>query len=106
MPAPTSLNEAEPDFKGVEASFQILQFAFVGLLLVPWELSPLVRLVPFAWPHRLLKLVTVRGERLLTMPWPEVLGAVLVSLACFAFGWAAFRSCLAVVRRLARLGHY
>ncbi|WP_324715841.1 ABC transporter permease [Carboxydochorda subterranea] len=92
-------------YKRVEASFQIWQFLFIGLLIIPWDGSPWVRLIPFTWTHYVLQHVMRHGARVSDMA-ADVVGAAVVSLVYFLIAWALFRRMDRAARRLARLAHY
>lgn len=92
-------------YKRVEAFFQLWQLLFVGFLLIPWDSSLWVRLIPFTWTHRMLQDIMVRGARLADMPG-DVLGVTVVSVGYFLIAWALFRRMDGLARRLARLAHY
>jgi ABC-2 type transport system permease protein len=93
------------NFKRIQSVYTLLQFAFVAALAVPWELHPLIRLIPLSWPYHLMQ--KVLGAEVGASPWSlEVLGCLLLSIGYLGLGWGVFNQSLRWARQLGHLGHY
>lgn len=93
-------------YKRVESVFQLLQFAFIGLIAAPVGQYPLLKLAPMSLGSHLLSAAMIRGVRLWEMPATDL--ALLVGLAglYLGLGYAAFALLSRRARRLGVLGHY
>lgn len=92
-------------FKRVQAAFQIVQFLFVGMLVLPERLW-WTRLLPLAGGNALIRQVMVNGARLWDLPAADVLTATAVGVAYLAAGLLAFSTCERLARSRGLLGHY
>lgn len=93
-------------YKRIESVFQLLQFAFIGLIAAPVGQYPLLKLAPMSLGSHLLSAAMIRGVRLWEMPAIDL--ALLVGLAALYLGagYAVFALLGRRARRLGVLGHY
>jgi ABC-2 type transport system permease protein len=93
-------------YKRVENVFNLVQFAFVGLIAAPLGEYPFLRWLPLAQGSRLLQRAMTDGVGLVEME-PTALGVLLLT-ACgyLAAGYALFGVASARARRRGVLGHY
>ncbi len=92
-------------FKRIQALFQIVQFVFIGLLVVPIRV-PAAKYLPLAMGNDLIQRAMVDGSRLWQLPIGDVLIAVVVGAAYLAAGVAVFSWCERVAKSRGLLGHY
>ncbi len=93
-------------FKRIQQAFQILQFVFVAFIIVPIGRYAWVKFLPLAMGNDLLRRVMVDGARLWRLPAADIGLAILVGLAYFLAGLAAFGYCVKVARDKGMLGQY
>ncbi len=92
-------------FKRIQALFQIMQFVFVGLLVIPTRV-PGVKYLPLALGNDLIHRTMVQGVRLWRLPVGDILTAVAVGAAYLAAGVLVFAWCERVAKNRGLLGHY
>lgn len=92
-------------FKRVQAVFQIVQFLFIGIMIVPHRLW-WARLLPTKAAFELIRTSMVDGLRLWQLPAAEIAVAVLVGVGYLAAGMGIFAACERVAKRRGLLGHY
>jgi ABC-2 type transport system permease protein len=92
-------------FKRIQALFQIVQFVFIGLLVIPIHV-PVAKYLPLAMGNYLIRRTMVDGVRLWRLPPADVLIAVAVGAAYLAVGIAIFSWCERVAKNRGLLGHY
>lgn len=93
-------------FKRIQATFQIVQFVFIGFLLAPMSNIPATKYLPLAMGNILIQRVMVNGFRLWQLPLDELgvaaaTGVVYLGLGLTAFAWAS-----RVARNRGLLGQY
>lgn len=93
-------------YKRVEAIFQLMQFAFVGLIAAPVDRIPALAFLPMALGSHLLQRAMRRGETLGSMPASDLLLAVGVAALYLGLGYAVFTLCQRRARKLGVLGDY
>lgn len=93
-------------YKRIQAFFQIVQFALIGLFFIPWETFPWARYLPLTMGQHLLRGVLMDGASLFRAGWSDSSALLIVTAAYLLLGVAAF----AVAERKARsrglLGQY
>lgn len=92
-------------FKRIQALFQIMQFVFIGLLVIPIRV-PVAKYLPLAMGNHLIYRTMVDGVRLWRLPLGDVLTAVWVGAAYLAVGIGIFSWCERVAKNRGLLGHY
>lgn len=92
-------------FKRIQALFQIMQFVFIGLLVIPVRV-PGVKYLPLAMGNDLIRAVMVDGVRLWRLPPGDILTAAAVGAAYLAIGIAIFSLCERFAKSRGLLGHY
>jgi len=92
-------------FKRIQAFFQIMQFVFVGFLIVPTRLA-WAKFLPLAVGNDLISTVMVDGARLWELPLNDILTATAVGAAYLAIGIVIFSQCENVAKSRGLLGHY
>ena len=92
-------------FKRIQALFQIIQFVFVGFLVVPSRL-PWAKFLPLSLGNTLIYDVMVNGTRLWELPLSSILTATTVGIAYLAVGIAIFSFCENIAKDRGLLGHY
>lgn len=93
-------------FKRVQSFQQIVQFAFIGLVAVPIERFPFMKLLPLAWSAHLIERVGIDAVPLWRLPLGDLAFLVAHSAAWLAAGTLAFRAMTRVARDRALLGHH
>lgn len=93
-------------FKRIQNTFQILQFIFVGFIIIPIDQFPWVKYTPLALGNSLIRAVMVDGARLWQLPAGDVLLATTVGLGYLLLGLAAFTYCVRIARDRGLMGHY
>ena len=79
-------------FKRIQALFQIMQFVFIGLLVIPVRV-PGVKYLPLAMGNDLIHAVMVDGVRLWLLPPGDILTAAAVGVVYVAVGIVIFSLC-------------
>lgn len=92
-------------FKRIQAFFQIVQFAFIGCLVIPWRI-PWARFLPLSMGNGLIYRVMAEGKHLWELPAADVLTALAVGAAYLAVGLAIFSACERAAKARGLLGHY
>lgn len=92
-------------FKRIQAFFQVIQFAFVGCLVIPSRI-PWAKLLPLTTGNALIYRVMAEGKRLWELPAADVLAALAVGVAYLAAGLAIFSACERAAKARGLLGHY
>jgi ABC-2 type transport system permease protein len=92
-------------FKRIQALFQIIQFVFIGLLVIPARV-PGVKYLPLAMGNDLIRAVMVDGVRLWRLPPGDILTAAAVGAVYLAIGIVIFSLCERVAKNRGLLGHY
>lgn len=92
-------------FKRIQALFQIMQFVFIGFLIVPIRVA-WAKFLPLAMGNSLIYTVMVDGARLWELPLNDILIAIAVGAAYLAVGIAIFSWCENVAKSRGLLGHY
>lgn len=93
-------------FKRVESFLQIVQFAFLALVMFPLESFPLMKYFPLAYGADLLREVMIHGKTLSQFPPGDLVFLALNSGIYFAIGFGAFKYFESVAKRKGLLGHY
>lgn len=93
-------------FKRVENAFQLVQFAFIGLIAAPVHQYPLLRWLPLAQGSRLLQLAMRDGTALWNLPPAELGVLVVTAVGYLAGGYLVFGFCQRWARREGVMGHY
>jgi ABC-2 type transport system permease protein len=93
------------NFKRIESMHTLLQPMFIGALAIPWELHPLVRLIPLRWPYHLMERVLGVGPEVAL--WDlGMWGCLLLSIGYVVIGWSLFERSLRWARKMGHLAHY
>lgn len=93
-------------FKRVENVFQIVQFAFVGLVAAPVEAYPALKLLPLSLGAALLRSAMGQGVRLWALPTGDLALLVVKSVAYVALGYVVFGRLARRARDGGKLGKY
>ncbi len=93
-------------FKRVENAFQLVQFAFVGLIAAPVESVAALRWLPMAQASKLLRVAMQEGTPLWGLPTADLAVATVTGVGYLLAGYAAFRYCGRWARRAGVMGHY
>lgn len=93
-------------YKRVSAFFQVIQFAVIGLLVVPWNRYPWARYLPFSMARHLMQKVMMDGVRLWQLPARDLGILVLVTAASLGAGLALFSVGEARAKARGLLGQY
>ena len=93
-------------FKQIQASFQLLQFVFIALIVTPLDQYPFMQYLPLSWGTHLIEQVMIEGRPLLQMPWRDILFLAGNSAFYFGLGFLVFKGCERVARDRGLLGHY
>lgn len=93
-------------YKRVENVFQILTFAFVGLIGAPVSAIPALKALPLTQSSYLLQQAMQDGVRLWEFPATELGILVVVAFAYLLAGVVFFRAAQRRARALGVLGHY
>ncbi|WP_244605239.1 ABC transporter permease [Halorussus halobius] len=93
-------------FKRIENVFQVMQFAFVGLIAAPVGQYPLLKWLPLAQGSQLLQTAMRDGVRLWALPTDELGVLVVTGVGYLALGYVVFGYCQRWARREGVMGHY
>lgn len=93
-------------FKRVEASFQIFQFVFAALVMIPIESFPLLKFFPLAFGADLIRKVMIDGTPITHIPLEDLGFLVVNSGGYFLIGFVSFKYFEKVAKRKGLLGHY
>lgn len=92
-------------FKRIQALFQIVQFVFVGCLVIPSRVT-WAGFLPLSAGAVLLRKTMVAGARIWQLPAGEVLMATAVGAGYLVLGLGVFSACECVAKARGLLGHY
>lgn len=92
-------------FKRIQSFFQVVQFAFVGCLVIPWRI-PWARFLPLSMGNSLIYRVMAEHKRLWELPAADLLTALAVGAAYLAVGLAIFSTSERAAKTRGLLGHY
>ncbi len=92
-------------FKRIQAIFQILQFVFIGFLVIPQRV-PWAKFLPLSLGNSLIYDVMVDGTRLWELPIESILTALAVGVFYLVIGVIIFSYCENIARDRGLLGHY
>ncbi|NEU56672.1 ABC transporter permease [Halorussus sp. MSC15.2] len=93
-------------YKRVESAFQLMQFAFVGLVAAPVEQFPLFKFAPFSLGSYLLREAMGQQKSLLELPAADLGLLVAVGVVYLGIGYGAFRFVQRTARERGVLGEY
>lgn len=93
-------------YKRVENAFQLVQFAFIGLIAAPVGEYPWLRFLPLAQGSQLLGRAMTTGVRLWELPTGDLGVLVLTAVGYLGVGFYLFMRAQRRARRLGVLGHY
>lgn len=93
-------------YKRIEGLFQLLNFAFVGLIAAPVESVPAVKILPVTLASHLIQRAMKQGTNLWDMETLNLALLVAVAVAYFAIGHFVFYLCYRRARRLDVIGDY
>jgi ABC-2 type transport system permease protein len=93
-------------FKRVQALHQVLQFVFIGCMVVPLAKYPLARCLPLTAATNLGGTVMIDGARLWQLGAADLGALVAVSAAYLALGLLVFGWCERAARDRGLLGQY
>jgi len=93
-------------FKRIESAFQLVQFAFVGLIAAPVDQYPLLKWLPLAQGSHLLQRAMGDGVAIWTIPAGELAILAITAVGYLAVGYACFHYCQRWARREGVMGHY
>jgi ABC-2 type transport system permease protein len=92
--------------KQVAAVYGVVQILFLGLIALPVDSVPGLRLVPLAWGTHLISRVMVQGESIYQMPATDLLILAANSGGYLLLGYVVFRMCESHARDRGLLGQY
>lgn len=93
-------------YKRIQAFFQIVQFALIGLFFVPWDTFPWARYLPLTMGQHLMRGVLIDGVSLFKVAWGDA-SVLLSATALYLFlGVAAFAAAERTARSRGLLGQY
>jgi ABC-2 type transport system permease protein len=93
-------------YKRIQAFFQIVQFALVGILFIPLDAFPLARYLPLAAGHRIMQKVLMDGQRLWQVGWGEGSSMLIATAVYLGAGIACFALAESKARSRGLLGQY
>lgn len=93
-------------YKRIQAFFQVVQFALIGILFVPLDTLVAARYLPLAMGRALLQEVLLRGTMLWRVPWAEVAPVFGSTILWMAIGLGCFAAAESRARRRGLLGQY
>lgn len=93
-------------FKRIENAFQLVQFAFVGLIAAPVAQYPLLKWLPLAQGSQLLQRTMRDGVAIWNLPVDELGVLVVTAVGYLLIGYAVFGYCQRWARREGVMGHY
>lgn len=93
-------------YKRVENAFQLVQFAFIGLIAAPVSSVPVLKALPLAHGSHLIQRAMQDGVRLWEFS-PTALGVLVATAVVYVgVGYALFHRAQRRARRKGVLGHY
>ncbi|HHY98373.1 MAG TPA: ABC transporter permease [Firmicutes bacterium] len=92
-------------FKRIQAFFQIMQFVFIGCLVIPWRLA-WAKFLPLSLGNALIYRIMADGVRLWELPLGDVLMATGIGLGYLTLGLLVFSACERAAKGRGLLGHY
>lgn len=93
-------------YKRIENVFQLVQFAFIGLIAAPVQEFALLRLLPLSQGSYLTRNAMENGTRLWEFPAPELGVLVATNALYLALGYYCFHRAVQKARAEGLLGHY
>ncbi|MDP2872238.1 MAG: ABC transporter permease [Bacillota bacterium] len=93
-------------YKRIQGFFQIVQFIFVGFMMVPLDVVPWARWLPLAMGNELARRIMVGGQRVWHFPVGDLVTLVVTAAVYLALGVVAFRVAERVARNRGTLGQY
>lgn len=93
-------------YKRIDNVFNLMQFAFYGLVAMPVESYPILKFLPLAQASYLLRKVMDEGYRIWELPVAELGLLVAVGVGYLVVGYLAFDAIMSVVRKRGVMGHY
>jgi len=93
-------------YKRISAFFQVVQFAVIGLLVMPWSRFPWAKYLPFSMGRYLLQEVMMDGLRLWQVPVRYIAVLVLVTVVNLGVGLALFALAETRAKEKGLLGQY
>ncbi|MBE3519138.1 MAG: hypothetical protein IMW97_02420 [Firmicutes bacterium] len=93
-------------YKRISAFFQVVQFAVIGLLVLPWNRFPWAKYLPFTMARHLLQQVMMNGVRLWQFPLSHIGILLLVTAVSLGLGLALFSLAETKARARGLLGQY
>lgn len=93
-------------FKRIESSFQILQFVFIALVMVPPQEFPLLKYLPLSFGAMLIRKTMIEGLSITGLPLGDLIFLIINSVLYFLLGLAGFKYMERIARRRGLLGHY
>lgn len=93
-------------FKKVESYMQIVQFLIVGLVALPVNRFPILRLLPGSLGASMIRKITVHGENILDFSSLEMLQLTGVAILYLTLGCIIYKICESKVMEKGILGHF
>lgn len=93
-------------YKRIENVFQLMQFAFIGLIAAPVAQYPFLRWLPLAQGSHLLQRAMNDGVRLWEFPAGELAVLVVTAVGYLGVGYLVFQRAQRRARRKGVMGHY
>ncbi|HHY34243.1 MAG TPA: hypothetical protein GX510_01185 [Firmicutes bacterium] len=93
-------------YKRIAAFFQVVQFAVIGLLVIPWNKFPWAKYLPFSMGRHLLQRVMIDGVRLWQLPLSQIAILLLVTVISLGLGLALFALAETKAKTKGLLGQY
>ena len=93
-------------YKRIESAFQLMQFAFIGLIAAPVEQFAALKFAPFALGSYLLRQAMSEQQTLSEMPTADLGLLVAVGVVYLGLGYGIFRVIQTKARERGVLGEY
>jgi ABC-2 type transport system permease protein len=93
-------------YKRIQAFFQIVQFALIGILFVPWGTFPWAKYLPLSMSRHILQDVLMDGLKLWQVGWGEISVLLVVTALYLSVGVTCFSIAETKARSKGLLGQY
>jgi ABC-2 type transport system permease protein len=93
-------------YERIQAFFQIVQFALIGILFVPWGTFPWAKYLPLSMSRHTLQDVLMDGLKLWQVGWGEISVLLVVTALYLSVGVTCFSIAETKARSKGLLGQY